>query len=276
MISEPALPRFARPRCRLGGVPVLVYHGLSNLKEVGAPSPELKYSVLSSQFRAHLGRISQTGHRVVLLRELWTRASGYCSVHSDVVLTFDDGRLSDYDVGFPLLLAMGVKAEFFVNTVTVGRRGFLSWDQIVEMQRAGMSFQSHGHHHVDLTRLSTRELLRQLQGSKTTLEDRLGSPVEFLAAPYGYLSAQVLETAGRVGYRAVCSTRSLPARPGAQVVNRVVVYRHASMHDFDQLLERNPLYYLGRVARAPFYWPKRLLVRFRPAPAEDSLFDVEA
>ena len=55
--------------------------------------------------------------------------------------TFDDGRATDYEVAFPLLLAAGVRAEFFVNTATIERAGHLTWSQIMEMHRAGMSFQ---------------------------------------------------------------------------------------------------------------------------------------
>ena len=53
-------------------------------------------------------------------------------------------------VGDPLLVeaslglgeAAGARAEFFINTATIGQPGYLTWGQVAEMHRAGMSFQS--------------------------------------------------------------------------------------------------------------------------------------
>jgi peptidoglycan/xylan/chitin deacetylase (PgdA/CDA1 family) len=241
------------------GVPVLVYHGLSDNAQSPMPLKEMKYWVGKLQFKEHLDCISQLGYQVCSLRNLNSRTFQPDDLHSAVVITFDDGRSSDYHLAFPLLLQASMKAEFFINTANVGGPGYLSWSQIEEMDNAGMSIQSHGHEHLDLSRLPSRELERQLRLSKLILEDRLGRPVHFLAAPHGRLNRRVIKEAIRVGYRAVCSARSLPACPYARKLNRVVLLRDTALSDFQQILHRKPFPYLARLARAPLYWPERLL-----------------
>lgn len=272
MTVNPTRPtQFRQPLWRFPGVPVFIYHGLADMIEAHIPSKEWKYWVSNTQFEEHLDYISRNRYRVSLLKDLLNGKDVEGSSLPEVVLTFDDGRASDYRVAFPHLLNSGLKAEFFVNTAKVGSAEFVSWPEIAEMQRAGMSIQSHGHDHLDLSRLPRRELEHQLRVSKQILEERLGRPVDFLAAPHGRLNRRVIEEALRQGYRAVCSARSLPARPRAQKLNRVVLYRHTQFCEFRQLLDRNPGCYLARIARAPFYWPKRALLWLQTLPLNSRL-----
>ncbi len=274
MATGQLAPAQVRQHLRLRGVPVFVYHGLINSEDIEAPSRERKYWILEKRFREHLNQIRRGGFRVRRLGELWNGGRGTPSTACrdrwrapTVVLTFDDGLASHYQVAYPALLEADVRADFFVNTATVGGRRFLSWGQVAEMQRAGMSFQSHSHDHVYLTWLPVGTLERQLRDSKCRLEDRLGHSVDFLSVPYGDLNDRVLEVARQVGYQAVCNSRSWPARPCARTVNRVVVYRHTTPHDFLQLLVGDPVCYAARAARETFmYFPKRLLLRFWPSP----------
>lgn len=252
-----------RRALQLAGAPVFVYHGLTELGTAALSWRGRKYWVLAAQFREHLKSIHREGCRVALLHELWNTTAPAKNGKPSVALTFDDGLSSDYSIGFPLLLEAGVRANFFVNTAIIGQPRFLGWRQIAEMQRAGMSFQSHGHDHVNLSRLTLRGLEHQLKVSKLLLEDRLGTPVEFLAAPYGVLNARVIETALQVGYRAVCNSRSWPARPGTRTVSRVAVYSHTPLSDFRKLLTGNLFGYQARAFRAALlYLPKRIALCF--------------
>ena len=253
----------------LNGPPVFLYHGLTLTSTAECPVHERKYWVSATQFRDHLACISREGHQVLLLRELWDSPGGSEQQNLAVALTLDDGQRSDYQIAFPLLLDAGKRAEFFVSTAKIGTKGFLTWPQISEMQRAGMSFQSHSHDHVSLSRLTLREIECQLRLSKQILEARLGREVEFVSVPNGDLSATVLEVARQVGYRAVCTSRSWPAHPGAQLVNRSVVYSNTSPNAYEGLLAGRLSSYAIRTTRgAVMYLPKRILLRFhRPRVA---------
>ncbi|MGH7249270.1 MAG: polysaccharide deacetylase family protein, partial [Pseudomonadota bacterium] len=193
-----------------------------------------------------------------------------------VVLTFDDGLVSDYEVAFRLLAEFGMRGVFFVNPSTVGEAGYLSWSQIVEMSRAGMSIQSHSHHHLDLTVLSRKALESELADSKRSLEDHLGERVEFLAAPHGLLSRRVVRSALANGYRAACSTRCWPANPRARVFTRITLHRDIARGEFHALLTGELLTYARRLGGGALHRPRRIaghvagIVRHRwlrqPAP----------
>lgn len=257
------LTESARGRLRLSGTPVFLYHGLTSSSAPKCPRRQRKYWVAAVHFREHLASIGTDGRRVALLPELWSSSGPSERENLPIALTFDDGRCSDYEIAFPHLLEAGIRAEFFVNTATIGTKGFLSWQQVSEMQRRGMSFQSHSHDHVDLSRLPLREKEQQLKRSKQVLEDRLGCEVKFLAVPFGRLSAEVVRVAVTTGYRAVCTSRSWPAQPGARLVNRVVVYAHTDQLAFRGLLTGRPASYFARFARAvTLFLPKQLLAHF--------------
>jgi peptidoglycan/xylan/chitin deacetylase (PgdA/CDA1 family) len=261
---------------RLGGTPIFLYHGLTNLAVPDCPWRERKYWISAVLFRDHLASIRETGRRVTLLRDLGSLRHWSGREELPIALTFDDGRTSDYEIAFPILLEAGIRAEFFLNTAHVGTEGYLSWQQVREMQSRGMSFESHSHEHMDLTQLPLRERERQLKLSKQMLEAKLGSAVEFLAVPFGKLSTEVVELAIQTGYRGVCTSWSWPTQPGARLLNRVVVYAHTSPRGFKNLLAGSPSSYAMRAASAALrFFPKRALSHFlRPEESASGLENV--
>jgi hypothetical protein len=101
--------------------------------------------------------------------------------------------------------------------------------------------------------------------------------VEFLAAPYGFLDQRVLDAAREQGFSAVCTSNAWPARPGAQAIGRVVIYRHTRPSEVGRIVTRHPLPYLMRAARAGLvYVPKRVLRRFRPPQLGASILEEQA
>jgi peptidoglycan/xylan/chitin deacetylase (PgdA/CDA1 family) len=234
----------------LRGVPVLQYDGLGATLPVDVDTRLASHWITPVSLARQLVAIREDGHRVVRLYDAWTRDQAERPVRSPVVLTFDDGRAADYEVAFPILLAAGIRAEFFINTARVGRPGYLSWARITEMHRAGMSFQSHSHEHVALPTLSPRLLRIELRTSKRLIEDYLGQGVDFLAAPHGLVDRRVIDAAQDAGYQAVCVSRGWPARPGDAVVDRVTVLRDTTDAQFGAILDRQPQAYVSAIVRA--------------------------
>jgi peptidoglycan/xylan/chitin deacetylase (PgdA/CDA1 family)/CelD/BcsL family acetyltransferase involved in cellulose biosynthesis len=84
----------------------------------------------------------------------------------------------------------------------------LTWQQIQEMQRSGVSFGSHTLTHPAVSRLKPSELVRELCQSKADLEDRLGAEVKDFAYPFGKPAdyQNTIETVARSGYRTASTT----------------------------------------------------------------------
>lgn len=257
------------PGWRVHGVPILGYHGLSGADgKTGTAARERKYWVRDTEFRDQLKCIRQRGFRVIRIGEMCPSAVGAKSATKAVVLSFDDGLASQYDRALPLLEEFAHSACFFVNTATIGESGFLTWAQIAEMQRAGMAFHSHSHHHVYLSRLSQAAMEGEMKNSRLILEDHLGCPVRVLSAPFGDTSRRVVETALAAGYEAVCNSHFWPAQPGSVVLSRAVVYNTTSRGDYERLIAGDAQIYLKHALREKaLSVPKRILLRVWPAPA---------
>ena len=248
----------------LAGAPVFLYHKIVEGHESVSSSSNAKYSITSRQFRDQLAQIKNSCCRVRSVREI-ADCADYSERDLAVGITFDDGCISDYEKAFPLLLEASIRADFFLNTANIGTAGYLNWEQVREMQKSGMVFHSHGHSHVALSRLSQAALERELGTSRRILEDKLGCPVNILAAPYGLLNRRVVREAFRMGYRGVCNSRQWTTRIGNKCISRVAVLRQTSSEEFRRLIRRDPLPYLIRSLRsAALYVPKQILLRIQP------------
>jgi peptidoglycan/xylan/chitin deacetylase (PgdA/CDA1 family) len=147
------------------------------------------------------------------------------------LLTFDDGYRSMRTVALPWLLQFGYPALLFMPTDFVGGRNtfdpaepdeaLCNWADLLDLERRGISVQSHGASHRPFSGLTLAEQEEELRRSKATLEVGLGKRVEVFSYPYGddgvsshpyddddEASYQVLrkvrETLERAGYRAAC------------------------------------------------------------------------
>lgn len=231
---------------RARGFPVFLYHALAPQAPNGLGWRDRKYWMPATLFREHLRAIRTAGAAVVSLEQAW-RAAGDAPA---AVLTFDDGRSSDYQAAWPMLAEAGFTASFFLNTAAVGEPGYLDWNQVREMADGGASIQSHGHHHTDLTVLSAETRRAALRHSKELLERRTGRPVDFLAAPYGRVNRSVIEDAFEAGYRAVCTSEPRPAKPGTATIGRIAMYAHTGAAEAARLAAGNRTSYRVRGARA--------------------------
>lgn len=249
---------------------VFLYHGVASNGPEGLARTERKYWMDTEDFRRHLSFLTAIPHTVRSLNECW-RARIYASrghlLFQDVttprpaVLTFDDGYESDLAVVWPLLLAAGVPATFFVNTSTLGRPGHLRWSQVRRMSEEGASFQSHGHRHVDLTQLGPHALQTELRLSKDLLEGWIKQPVDFLAVPYGRISRRVVDAALAAGYQAVCTSSPQLAFPRAEKVSRIAIHSNTTPNELARLINGCRFSYWSRRARAAALAPGKAFLR---------------
>lgn len=178
-------------------------------------------------------------------------------------LTFDDGFAGLYDYAFPVLRRQQVAATVFlvaktlaeggcrvdwVDTPSSAPIGTLTVDQVHEMQEAGVRFESHSWAHLDLTRLSLAECVRDLRDSRQLLESVLGRPVTMLAYPRGRHDATVRTAAERAGYRYAFSLPESREPVGPYSIPRVGVYHGNSLTRMR--IKCSPAYLQWRTGRA--------------------------
>ncbi|MCS3742970.1 peptidoglycan/xylan/chitin deacetylase (PgdA/CDA1 family) [Rhizobium sp. BK661] len=123
-----------------------------------------------------------------------------------ILITFDDGNASDLEIAAPELRQRGLYAEFFVLTGRIGKEGSLSADDIRTLFALDMRIGSHGVGHRDWTRLTTNDLVHELESSKAHLEQICGCPVNAASMPFGWYNSAVLQQIRSAGYRAAYSS----------------------------------------------------------------------
>jgi peptidoglycan/xylan/chitin deacetylase (PgdA/CDA1 family) len=181
-------------------------------------------------------------HRTVLpLRDALPRldATGRLP-RGEVALTFDDGFADMHSEAWPVLTRERLPATMFLVAQTLTPAGqavdwirtpvseplrTLTIDQVLEMQDAGIDFQSHSWAHRDLVDLTMEECVRDLRDSRELLSEVLGRPVTLLAYPRGLHNEQVRKAAERAGYSHAFTLPEGPEEPGPYAVPRVGIYR---------------------------------------------------
>jgi peptidoglycan/xylan/chitin deacetylase (PgdA/CDA1 family) len=197
------------PRVRTGAR-ILTYHRVEE-------DPRDPFAVPPDAFREQMAMVAATG-RVATLPQALERLDPGNSSGSTLALTFDDGTRDFLTAALPILLEFDLPATLYVSPLRVGKEGFLDWDELKEVQQAGVAVESHGLDHRSLGGLGSEELWRQVDGSRKIIEDRLSRAVTSIAYPYGTcrdFNAAVKESARRSGYRNACSSVNGLNLPGS-------------------------------------------------------------
>jgi len=202
------------------------------------------YAVSIENFRTQLALLAKL--RTGLITESVTQ--GQDSV--DVVLTFDDGHVSNYDLALPILAEFDMQAYFFITSdFTDQREHFCSSEQLRSMHDAGMVIGSHGKTHAFFADLPEHEALHEFQASRDKLESITGTSVESISFPGGRYQKDNVEQATQSGYRQVFgsgfgSVDIARAGPAQTVFNRIPIRLDTSMDVFEKIVTCDRSYYL--------------------------------
>ena len=112
--------------------------------------------------------------------------------------------LSDAEINRALEL---VRGEFGSDDPPQHYNRYLTWEQALEMQAAGITFASHALSHRILCGLSDAECRTELVTSQKILEEQLGHSVCAIAYPNGGFDERVMRETEKAGYSIAFSTR---------------------------------------------------------------------
>jgi peptidoglycan/xylan/chitin deacetylase (PgdA/CDA1 family) len=180
-------------------IPIVMYH---SVKPLAAKGDLLTVSV--DTFQRQMKFLKDNRYNVMALETV----SEYISTRKNVpprtiVLTFDDGYKDNYTYVFPVLKKYNFPATIFLILSRIGGPDMLSWDEVKEMRDSGLvSFGSHTFTHPFLDTLrSSQDLKREVSGSKSALEEKLGKPVGLFCYPCGRFNPEVIKAVKDAGYR---------------------------------------------------------------------------
>lgn len=189
-------------------VPILVYHSVR--PQIKGESPLVDYFDIPPELlERDLIYLKENNFSIIPFSGLVAALEGEKELpQKPVVLTFDDGWENQYTYAFPLLKKHKVTATFFIFTSAIGHKHFLSWEQIKELDRLGMTIAAHTKSHPYLFRIKDRNILTdEIIGGKKILEEGLGKPVEFFAYPFGYFNDLIISVVQEAGFKAARTSR---------------------------------------------------------------------
>jgi peptidoglycan/xylan/chitin deacetylase (PgdA/CDA1 family) len=179
----------------------LLFHDVyeSNPSESGFRSPAAdRYKLSVPEFEAQLDGLAKL--RVPPPRQSSPSGGGNHGSRIPAVLTFDDGGVSYFTVIADRLEALGLRAHCFVSTDCIGERGFLTPQQIRELDARGHTMGTHSASHpARFSALTTSDMRREWSESRQRLEDIVDHAITVGSVPGGYFSRAVAVAAGYAG-----------------------------------------------------------------------------
>lgn len=115
-----------------------------------------------------------------------------------IFLTFDDGPESVFT---PLALEALQKTDSQATWFILGKQAQKDPDLLSDIYLAGNDIGVHSYDHVSLPGLSRLQIIRQLERTKTLIDDATGRFWPYFRPPNGAYNNKVLEAAASVGFQ---------------------------------------------------------------------------
>lgn len=191
-------------------VPILMYHYVSE------PPPDsdiyrTDLSVTPEMFRRQMAFLSENGYTPVDLYTLSLAIVNQATLpEKPVILTFDDGYLDMYDHVFPVLQEYGFTGTFFIisDYIDQEREGYMTWDMVTEMARAGHRIESHSKTHPDLSQKSRDGLIYEILGAQETIAAHTGARPRYFCYPGGTYNGETIAVLKELDYWGAVTTQN--------------------------------------------------------------------
>jgi len=232
----------ARGRPRRPGLRILFYHRVADDPDPLAISPR--------RFAEQMDLLCAEGYRVVDVVEAARLLATGAGLERVVALSFDDGYRDIAEHALPVLEQHGFRATVFVATGVIdGTATFswyarqppvLSWSDIVALDAGPvLSFEAHTITHPNLTALEPGPAEREIAGSKSALEARLGRAVPGFCYPAGLYGERERALVARAGFSAATTCEPGANTPASDplALRRIAIDGGDRLADFRAKLE---------------------------------------
>jgi len=224
---------------------ILLYHDLDS-EAVPCQKTDaagINTVVSKEQFYAHMAYLKREQYSVISMARYIQLKKDESLAKNTVVLTFDDGHVSNYLIAFPILVEFGFTASFYIVSEWVGTDSFMTDGQITEMHKAGMEIGSHTASHRYLSNLSDNDALHELSESKQALERICNGATVGLAYPGGHFNKKTIEASKHCGYEYAmsCQVGYNNFDKDHYRLNRIELRRNTDENEFAKALTYNSI-----------------------------------
>jgi len=209
MVVFTAIPQAPETASDQASVPILIYHSIRPYRARDLAGVR-KYITTPEALDAELAYLKENGYVSIDFDDLqnWLQL-GKALPPKPVIICFDDGPETQYTYALPLLKKYSYTATFFLFTNAIGRKHYLSWDQVIDLSSEGMQIGCHSRFHPYLTKIrNEKRLWDEIYGAKKRLEAHLGKPVTAYAYPFGQYNEHIVELVKKAGF--TCARGTYP------------------------------------------------------------------
>lgn len=117
-----------------------------------------------------------------------------------VVLTFDDGNISDLTTAAPILKNHGFGATFYITSGWVGKPGRLNWEQVKELHDQGFDIGNHSASHPNMLHISEDDIREQIISFDEACKEHEIPKAMSFAYPGGHHDRRMVKELEAQGY----------------------------------------------------------------------------
>lgn len=188
-------------------VPVILYHHVQPQAEAAA-NKQSSLSVDNRQFDGQMAYLNSHGYTVITSQELVDAVRNHTTVPpKSIVVTMDDGYVDQYSYAFPIIKKYGIKVSLMIPSGLIGNPGFMTWDQVREMNGSGLiSLIDHTWSHYPIQSGTYDKIKYEIEMGKSVLEQNTGTRIGLFAYPYGSFNNTAISILQQDGFLGAFST----------------------------------------------------------------------
>ena len=165
------------------GIVSLMYH---RFNENQYPSTNIKIAIFKKQ-------IEQINNKKInfIIPSNFDKNFNFKKERKKILLTIDDAFSSFYENAWPILKKEKIPFILFVSTQPVGKYGYMTWEQIKEVEKEDFAFiGNHSHSHEYLVEYSFNEFKKDIDTSIRIFNNNIGYNPIFFSYPFGEFSLE--------------------------------------------------------------------------------------
>ena len=109
-----------------------------------------------------------------------------------ILITIDDGFKSFYTEAWPYLKKNKIPFILFVSTEPIGKKGYMNWDEIKEIDNSELGYIGHhSHTHEYLIDMNYSEFVKDIETATSIFKENLGYKPPIFSYPFGEYSLEM-------------------------------------------------------------------------------------
>jgi peptidoglycan/xylan/chitin deacetylase (PgdA/CDA1 family) len=163
------------------GIVTLMYHRFNEPKY---PSTNIQMDIFKEQIK-----IIENSNTIFIDPNNLDKEISAIHKTKSILLTIDDGFSSFYENAWPYLKNKKIPFILFISTREVGKNGYMTWDQIREVQKSKIGIiGNHSHTHDYLVDMDKEKINYDIDQSIKIFKKQLGYNPNYFSYPFGEYS----------------------------------------------------------------------------------------